>query len=228
MTTLDDPTSLQTVAPLVAPMGRVTAFATAATGRAGATGARRQRVFALPVHGPTRLRIERLHASDERPQALRLAAAVALEVNGRRATDIVLRAATAPRVVDVVVLAVDPTVVYVWNTWMVDGIEHAWLGDAGMRIDTDLTAADPVVRLSCRDGVEERQGAVPDAPCADIAGADTPRGGSERDGTERDGTERDDTERDDLVVAVTVLPVAAAPHATPRSTASTATSATNR
>jgi hypothetical protein len=110
-------------------------------------------VFALPVAGRTTLRITREAATPLRPQTLRLAAAVPLEANGRRATDLALRSTTAPEVVDVVVDAVDDTVVYLWNTWTTDGIEHAWLGNAGMRIEADLTGAEPVVRVACSDGV---------------------------------------------------------------------------
>ncbi len=35
-----------------------------------------------------------------------------------------------------------------WNTWFVDDIEHAWIGEAGMR----LAGADPI-RLECNDGL---------------------------------------------------------------------------
>lgn len=114
-------------------------------------GRRVHRVFAMPIPRATTLRIIRLQAHPTRPQALRLAAAVDLEVNGHRAPEMVLRAATAPATVDVIVHATDPTVLYVWNTWTVGGIEHAWLGQAGMLVETDLTGAEPVVRLSCRD-----------------------------------------------------------------------------
>ncbi len=114
-------------------------------------GRRVHRVFALPIAHATRLHVSRLHAHPTRPQALRLAAAVDLEVNGHRAPEMVLWTATAPAATDVIVHAIDPTVIYVWNMWIVDGIEHAWLGESGMLVDTDLTGAEPVVRLWCRD-----------------------------------------------------------------------------
>ena len=56
------------------------------------------------------------------------------------------------KLVEVLVDAVDDTVVYLWNTWTVDGIEHAWLANAGMVVETDLTGDAPAVRVACSDG----------------------------------------------------------------------------
>ena len=72
--------------------------------------------------------------------------------NGRRTRELVLWSTTAPSSVDVVVEAPGDTFVHLWNTWLDDGIEHAWLADAGMLVTTDLTGVNPSLQLSCSDG----------------------------------------------------------------------------
>jgi len=110
-------------------------------------------VFALPVSAGSMLRVRRTHLNGGRPQCLRLAAAVDLRTNGRCARELVLRSSTSPSSVDIVVDTYDATVVYLWNTWTIDYVEHAWLGNAGMVIEADFTSTNPIVRLSCSDGV---------------------------------------------------------------------------
>ncbi len=110
-------------------------------------------VYPIPMSGASALNVRRRQVSAARPQALRLAAAADLVANGHRSRELVLRSSTLPSRADILVDAADATIVYVWNTWMVDQTEHAWLGNAGMLVDTDLTGPNPVVRLRCSDGV---------------------------------------------------------------------------
>lgn len=110
-------------------------------------------VYAIPVAGSSLLNVRRRHVAPERPQSLRLAAAVDLVANGHRSRELVLRSATLPSRADIVVEADDPTIVYVWNSWTIEHTEHAWLGNAGMLVEYDLTGVNPAVRLRCSDGV---------------------------------------------------------------------------
>ena len=110
-------------------------------------------VFALPVAAGSMLRVRRTSVNGGRPQCLRLAAAVDLRTNGRCARDLAMRSSTSPSSVDIVVDTYDTTVVYLWNTWTIDYVDHAWLGNAGMVIEADFTSTNPIVRLSCSDGV---------------------------------------------------------------------------
>ena len=128
-------------------------FRAARATRIDADGRRVHSVYALPVAGASLLNVRRRHITGERPQALRLAAAVDLVANGHRSRNLVLRAATLPSRADIIVEADDATIVYVWNTWLIEQTEHAWLGNAGMLVGTDLTGVNPVVRLQCSDGV---------------------------------------------------------------------------
>ncbi len=109
--------------------------------------------YALPVAGGSMLNVRKRHITGARPQSLRLAAAVDLVANGRRSRDLVLRGATLPSRADIIVDAAEPTIVYLWNTWTIDHTEHAWLGNAGLLVETDLTGVNPIVRLQCSDGV---------------------------------------------------------------------------
>lgn len=110
-------------------------------------------VYAMPVVGASVLNVRRRHVTPDRPQALRMAAAVDLVANGHRSRDLVLRSATLPSRADIIVEADDPTIVYLWNTWTIEQTEHAWLGNAGLLVETDLTGINPVVRVRCSDGV---------------------------------------------------------------------------
>lgn len=110
-------------------------------------------VYAMPVVGASVLNVRRRHVAATRPQALRLSAAVDLVANGHRSRDLVLRSATLPSRADIIVEADNSTIVYLWNTWTIEHTEHAWLGNAGLLVETDLTGINPTVRVRCSDGV---------------------------------------------------------------------------
>ncbi len=100
----------------------------------------------------TRRREQRLHLATD--QAL-------LRVNGIAASAVVLRAHVGPQHIDVSVVSpthdtnrtapapdgASPIEIVLWNSWVVEGVEHAWVGDAGMRLE----GVDPL-RLACNDG----------------------------------------------------------------------------
>lgn len=74
-----------------------------------------------------------------------------LQVGGRTSTDILLWADTAPSQVAVLVKwsASKRRSLRVWNTWRVNGVAQAWLGNAGMRV---TQGSDGVISLMCSDG----------------------------------------------------------------------------
>lgn len=108
--------------------------------------------FALPVPAGSTLRVHRRMTNPARPQGLRLRAPVDLVVAGVRTRDLVLWSSTAPEVVEVVVDSREDCTIDLWNTWRSDGIVHAWIGHAGMLVETDLTGEHPAVVLWCSDG----------------------------------------------------------------------------
>ena len=109
--------------------------------------------IALPVPAGSRLRIRRRFTESTRPQGLRLSAPIDLVVGDVRATDLTLWSTTAPEVVEVQVDAVEACTIHLWNTWGTDGIAHAWPGNAGVLVETDLTVEPPAVVLWCSDGL---------------------------------------------------------------------------
>lgn len=110
-------------------------------------------VFRQPVTGPSVLRIRRVRTSSPRLQALRIAAAVDMTVNGVVSRDLTFRTDTAPTRGDIVVHAVDNTSIYIWNTWTTNGTEQAWLGNAGIVAELDLDRSPNTVRLRCSHGI---------------------------------------------------------------------------
>lgn len=116
-------------------------------------GERVRASFGLPVPAGATLRLHRRYASGARPQGLRLRADVDLLVGATRARDLTLWSSTAPERVEIRVDAAADTVVQLWNTWWAEGAAHAWLGNAGFLVETDLTGPHPVVVLWCSDGI---------------------------------------------------------------------------
>ena len=75
-----------------------------------------------------------------------------LEVASESGADIFLWTDTAPASVTARVRwkAKSPRSLRIWNTWKVNGVAHAWFGNAGMRISTEPAGS---LLLRCSDGV---------------------------------------------------------------------------
>lgn len=108
------------------------------------------------------LMITRLKTSPGRAQVLNLhVSGGLLNVNGVAASAISLNSDTCPETISVVVESAEPDrqaladppaadslELEIWNGWVVDDVEHAWVGDAGIR----LGATNPLT-LECSDGL---------------------------------------------------------------------------
>ena len=104
------------------------------------------------------LRVERVSCSPDREQSINLSCNRALlRINGIAASAVALRSSRCPEAVEIVVEpftsdigpdASGPVDIVCWNSWFVDEIEHAWVGEAGMR----LGGTEPI-RLECSDGL---------------------------------------------------------------------------
>ncbi len=104
----------------------------------------------LAVSEGTRVRIERIAARPDRRQALKLAAVNGLlEANEAVSEVISLWSDTSPIEVELTVLGAQVRRLEVWNAWDLGGLESAWLGNAGMIVETD----ERHLALHCSDGL---------------------------------------------------------------------------
>ncbi len=104
----------------------------------------------LAVSEGTRVRIERVAARPDRRQALKLAAVNGLlEANEAVSEVISLWSDTSPPEVELTVLGAQVRRLEVWNAWDLGGLETAWLGNAGMIVETD----EQHLALHCSDGL---------------------------------------------------------------------------
>ena len=104
----------------------------------------------LAVSEGTKVRIERIAARPDRRQALKLAAVNGLlEVNEAVSEVISLWSDTSPTEVELTVLGAQVRRLEVWNAWDLGGLETAWLGNAGMIVETD----ERHLALHCSDGL---------------------------------------------------------------------------
>jgi hypothetical protein len=109
-----------------------------------------ERVAQLPAVGPSRLVVHRVSARAEREPVLHVATARGrLRVGRRDARTLRLRVAEAPSRIEIDLETVGPTVVRVWNGWIVDGAESTWSGNAGIVVDRAGAGA----LLQCSDGI---------------------------------------------------------------------------
>lgn len=93
--------------------------------------------------------VRRISASSDRRQGLALDADEPLSINGIDKPRLVLWADSAPDEVEAEAAAGRLTL---WNVWEADGAAHAWVGAAGILLDTD---DDEVTRLRASDGMGE-------------------------------------------------------------------------
>lgn len=104
----------------------------------------------LAVSEGTRVRIERIAARPDRRQALKLAAVNGLlEANEAVSEVISLWSDTSPTEVELTVLGAQVRRLEVWNAWDLGGLETAWLGNAGMIVETN----ERHLALYCSDGL---------------------------------------------------------------------------
>ncbi|NCT91505.1 hypothetical protein GXB85_11155 [Cellulomonas sp. APG4] len=108
-------------------------------------------LYELPTH-TTRLGVEFMRAGSELRQGVRLKIRGGkLEANGVATSDLVLWQDSSPTCVDVLVRwgKQGSRSLRVWNCWEVNGVMHAWLGNAGMRVER---TPEGVIVLNCSDG----------------------------------------------------------------------------
>lgn len=96
------------------------------------------------------LTILRRSASRVRAQALKVAADRAdLRANGIVVPTVSIWSHTAPTTVELDVVGRRARHVDIWNSWSFEGVDSAWLGNAGMMVETE---GDRTV-LRCSDGL---------------------------------------------------------------------------
>ena len=91
--------------------------------------------------------IRRVGAGTDRRQGLALDADEPLTINGISKPQLVLWADSSP---DEVVVEADAGRLTMWNVWEADGAVHAWVGAAGIVLDT---GDDELTRLRASDGI---------------------------------------------------------------------------
>lgn len=93
--------------------------------------------------------VRRVEASSDRRQGLALDADTPMTINGIAKQRLVLWADSSP---EEVVVEADAGRLTMWNVWETDGAVHAWVGAAGIVLDTD---DDEITRLRASDGMGE-------------------------------------------------------------------------
>ena len=103
----------------------------------------------VPVTGGSRVTVTRLTATRARPQAVVLGVDHGeIAVHGVAASTVSLWSTTAPREVTLTVPK-NATQLELWNAWLIDGVEHAWVGNAGLV----LQKAGDTITMQCSDGL---------------------------------------------------------------------------
>lgn len=106
----------------------------------------------LPVQDRTRINLTRLATSDTRAQALKISLDRGeLRANGVLAPTIAIWSHTAPDSCTIDVVGKRARSIDIWNSWSLDGVDSAWLGQAGMLLESD----GPRHVLRCSDGLGE-------------------------------------------------------------------------
>lgn len=106
-------------------------------------------VIRLQVKDGTRIRVRRLGSSRDRAQALKLALnSGSLRINGLSSPTLALWSHTAPEDVEIEVTGRRAATLDVWNAWSLDGVDNAWLGNAGIIVQDHAGGQ----TLQCSDG----------------------------------------------------------------------------
>lgn len=108
-------------------------------------------LYELPTSA-TRLCVEFKHRGSELRQGVRLKVRGGkLEANGVEESDLVLWQDSSPPRVEVLVRwgRRGPRSLRIWNCWEINGVTHAWLGNAGIRVER---APEDTIVLRCSDG----------------------------------------------------------------------------
>ena len=106
----------------------------------------------LDVGDGDKLRLTRLGTSAVRAQALKVEADRGeLRANGLILPAIAYWSHTAPDEVEIEIIGKKVRSVDLWNAWSFEGVDSAWLGNAGMIVESEGNAH----LLRCSDGVGE-------------------------------------------------------------------------
>lgn len=107
-------------------------------------------LFQLDVKDGDSVDIRRLDASPTRAQALKIAADKgSLRANGVVVSPIAIWTHTSPEQVTVQVVGRKVRSLDIWNSWSFDGVDSAWLGNAGMLVES----SNGIHTLRCSDGL---------------------------------------------------------------------------
>jgi len=108
-----------------------------------------QPVLRFPVAAGSMVRVRRLGSSSERAQAVKLAVDQgAMRLARYEGSSIALWSHSAPAEVELEIIG-HATVLEVWNAWSLDGVDNAWLGNAGIIAESHANGW----TLQCSDGV---------------------------------------------------------------------------
>ncbi len=106
----------------------------------------------LAVDANSRIKVQRIAARTDRRQAIKLAAVNGtLEAAGVTSEVISLWSDTSPETVELLVHGSQVRRVEVWNAWDLGGLETAWVGNAGIILES----AEKHLTLHCSDGIGE-------------------------------------------------------------------------
>jgi len=107
-------------------------------------------VIEIPVQDGDRIMLTRLTSSTTRAQALKLG----IDKGELRANGVLMQTAaiwthTSPLEIQIDVVGRRAKSVDVWNSWSSDGVDSAWLGNAGMVVERTSS----ITTLRCSDGL---------------------------------------------------------------------------
>jgi len=75
-----------------------------------------------------------------------------IHVNNLESPAITLWEDTCPNEISILLKPQSPSILKIWNVWSIDGLEQAWVGNAGLTVKNEN---DDTVCLFCSDGLGE-------------------------------------------------------------------------